>query len=270
MSVNECLYGQFKDSLLQNKKAIDSILLSEHLNKLAGKPPTFYSNGFHVRAAALQALVRNCMKFYEMHFDKTFNVSIYVLNDSDWQKPPFGVPYGLPDYVPENKLEIIGAEKNALAHISGRPDDPEKSDSIVSGYDYVALHELGHYFFVTLNKLRTEKWLDEFLASYFLICYIQGNNIDFDLKNFFKPDGDWRHKTLEDFNKLYDNVGPANYDWYQKEFLQLGLQLYPQFRLGLINKITENYSLHGKHLTALMLLKNIAPVTTDNWLKEMQ
>jgi hypothetical protein len=257
--------------VLQNKKAIDSILLTEHLSKLIGSPQTFYSKGFNARAKVLQQLVLNCIKFYEMQFaGKTFNVSIYVLNEDDWQKPPFGVPYGLPDYLPENELEIIGADKNALAHISGRPDDPVKSDSIISGYDYVALHELGHYFFITFNNLRTEKWLDEFLVSYFLICHIKANNIDFDLKSFFKPDGDQQHKTLEDFNKMYDGVDPANYDWYQKEFLQLGLQLYPQLRFDLINKIIENYSAHGKHLTGLVLLKNLAPETINNWLRQMQ
>lgn len=271
VTISECLYGQYQDSVLQNKKAIDSILLTEYLSRLPGNPQTFYSKGFDMRAKALQHLVLSCVRFYEMKFSgKKFKMSIYVLNESDWKKPPFGVPYGLPDYLPQNKLEIIGADKNALAHISGKPDDPVKSDSIVSGYDYVALHELGHYFFITLNNLRTEKWLDEFLASYFMICYVRENNIDFDLKNFFMPEGDQKHKTLQDFDKLYDGVGPANYDWYQKQFLQLGLQLYPLLRLGLISKIIENYSIHGKRLTPLALLKSIAPETTNNWLKQMQ
>ncbi len=251
------VYGQYQDSLLQNKKAIDSILLTEHLSKLPGNPQSFYSDGYSIRAKALQQLVFNCSKFYEDQFPgKTFNVSIYVLNKSDWERPPFGVPYGLPDYLPENKLEIIGADKNALAHISGKPDDPVKSDSAVSGYDYVALHELGHYFFITLNNLRTEKWFDEFLANYFLICYVYENNIGFDIKNFFMPEGNPPHKTLKDFNKLYDTVGPVNYDWYQKEFIQLGIQLYPELKLKFIKKVIENYSANGKHLNPLNLLKS--------------
>ena len=271
LTTSQGVYAQYQDSSLQNKKVIDSILLTEHLNELTERPQTFFSNGANVRARALQHLVFNCIKFYQMQFpNKTFDMSIYVLNQADWEKPPFGVPYGLPDYLPENKLEIIGADKNALAHISGKPDDPIKSDSIVSGYDYVALHELGHYFFVTLNNLRTEKWLDEFLASYFLTCYIKANNIDFDLKNFFKPEGNQQHKTLEDFNNLYDSVGPPNYDWYQKEFMQLGLQLYPQLKMGLINKIIENYSAQGRHLNGITLLKMLAPETINNWLNQMQ
>lgn len=268
LSVTHDIYGQFQDSILQNKNAIDSILASEQLGKLEGKPATFYSLGHEVRAKALQQLVFKCDRFYENHFPKKkFEESIYVLDKSDWEKPPFGVPYGLPEYFPENKLEIIAAEKNALALLSNKPDDSVKSDKIVSGYDYVALHELGHYFFVTLYNMRTQKWFDEFLASYFLISYVNQNNIRFDMKTFFMPEGNQPHKSLNDFNTLYESVGPANYDWYQREFIQLGLQLYPQLKLELIKKVLENYSPGGKQLDGMALLKNLAPDTMNKWLK---
>ncbi|HVT86061.1 MAG TPA: hypothetical protein VHD35_12730 [Chitinophagaceae bacterium] len=264
-------HAQYQDSVLKNKREIDSILITEHLNQLEGMPKTFYSKGYSIRAKALQKLVYSCELFYEKHFiQNTFLENIYVLNKYDWEKPPFGVPYGLPSYFPENKLEIISADKNALARLSGKPDDPVKSDSIISGYDYVGIHELGHYFFETLNRIRTEKWFDEFLANYFLICYVYETKIDFDIKTFFMPEGNPLHKTIQDFNTFYEDVGPANYDWYQREFIQLGIKLYPRLKLTLIEKVIENFSPEGKHLDPLSLLKNLSPDITKNWLMQMQ
>jgi hypothetical protein len=195
---------------------------------------------------------------------------LYVLNKEDWNEKLFAAPYALPNYLPANNIILIGADKNALARLSAQPEDPITSESVVSGYDYVAVHELGHYFFITLNHVRTnEHWVDEFLANYFLICYVKGNMIDLPPEQTDLPK-DQPHRTLEDFEKLYDKVGAQNYDWYQKEFIRYGLALYPQFKLELIRAMIENYSAGGKHADAAGLLKKLAPTTFDTWLKEMR
>lgn len=261
--------AQYQDNLTQDKQAIDSLLMNEHLDSLPGDPKTFYSRGHEVRATALQKLIKECENFYEAQFPEcTFSVPLYVLNKNDWNERLFGAPYALPNYLPTNNLILIGAEKNALARLSGQPDDPVASDTVVSGYDYVAVHELGHYFFITLNHVRTgEHWADEFLANYFLICYAKGNDLDLPFSELPKNPA---HKTLEDFERLYDKVGPSNYDWYQKEFIRYGLQLYPKFKVELIRKIIDNYSANGKRLDAAVLLKSLSTETMDTWLKEMK
>jgi hypothetical protein len=263
--------AQNSDSVLQNKIAIDSILASEQLNKLEGRPSTFYSVGHEVRAKAIQQLISNCILFYEAKFpDKKFNASLYLLNKSDWEKPPFDEPYGMPFYNRHNIIMVVAAEKNALRRLTGLPDDPVKSDSILSTFDYQPIHELGHYFFFTLNNLYKEKWLNEFLATYFLICFIKEKNLVPELEDQLKANYPVAHKTLEDFQKLYGGVGPANYHWYQCKFAQLGYKLYPQFKIELIKKVIENYSPTGQNLNGISLLKNLAPGTMDKWLKDMQ
>jgi hypothetical protein len=165
---------------------------------------------------------------------------------------------------------VVAAEKNALRRLTGLPDDPVKSDSILSTFDYQPIHELGHYFFFTLNNLYKEKWLNEFLATYFLICFIKEKNLVPELEDQLKANYPVAHKTLEDFQKLYGGVGPANYHWYQCKFAQLGYKLYPQFKIELIKKVIENYSPTGQNLNGISLLKNLAPGTMDKWLKDMQ
>ncbi len=127
--------AQYQDSILQNKKAIDSTLISEHLDSLNDLPKTFYTDGYKIRATALQKLIKVCIDFYQSKFSAhQFNVPLYVLDSNDWKEQLFAVPYALPDYLPENNIIIIGAEKNALAKLSGQPQTTT-SESIVSGYD---------------------------------------------------------------------------------------------------------------------------------------
>ncbi len=270
-TINKDVCAQLRDSILQNKIAIDSILASEQLEKLKGEPVTYYSTGFEVRAKAIQQLISNCILFYETKFpDKKFNVRLYLLNKSDWEKPPFDEPYGMPFYNRRNIIMVVAAEKNALRRLTGLPDDPVKSDSILSTFDYQPIHELGHYFFFTLNNLYKEKWLNEFLATYFLICFIKEKNLVPELEDELKAGYSVAHKTLDDFQKLYGGVGPVNYHWYQCKFAQLGYKLYPQLKIGLIKNVIKNYSPGGENLEGISLLKKLAPEIMDEWLKEMQ
>lgn len=267
--------AQYQDPVTQKKQAIDSLLAGEHLVLLEGLPKTFYSKGFEVRAAALQKLIKASIDFYESQLPALkFEVPLYVLANKDWNEQLFAAPYGLPNYLPDNNLILIGADKNALAKLSGQPQT-SASDSVVSGYDYVAVHELGHYFFITLNGVRTgQKWGDEFLADYFLVAFMKEREAEVvkqweeeqSLDNAKLP----THRTLDDFEKLYDKVGPPNYDWYQKKFIRLGLQLYPQFKTSLITAILENYAPGGKKHDPLTLMKTIAPDTMNKWLEEMK
>jgi hypothetical protein len=265
------LNAQQKDSAAKNVRTIDSVLANEQLNVLDGKPKVFYSDGFSVRAKALQELFHKCIDFYEPQFPgEKFTVPVYILDKTDWQKPPLGFPYGMPFYTPDNKIVVIAAEKNALRRLTGLPDDPERSDSILSTFDYQPIHELGHYFFFTMNNVNKEKWFNEFLATYFLVCFLKEKNLEPDLLEKMKADYPVSHKTLQDFQKLYVDVGPANYHWYQYKFAKLGFTLYPQFKVELIKLVLQNYAAGGKDLDGITLLKNLAPDKMKEWLKEMQ
>ncbi len=271
--VEQNVYGQVQDSVLQNKIAIDSILAIEQLSKLEGRPTTFYSKGHEVRARAIHDFVRSCILFYENQFPgKRFDLRVYVLNKNDWERAPFGNPYGLIGYYPNNILEIIPADKNAQARLVGAPDDPIKTDSIISGYDAGALHEMGHYFFETLNGIVREHWLNEVMATYFALSYLKAKekHIATGIEEMLKvPLPQPKYKSLQDFQNLYLNVGPANYDWYQRRFAQLDFALYPKLKLELIKEVIENYSPGGKNLDGISLLKKLAPETMNEWLKEM-
>ncbi len=265
------LKAQQIDSIKNTKNVIDSILASEQLILLDGNPKTFCSLDAVVRSKALQGLIHGCIDFYEPLFPgNKFDVHVYILNKPDWEKAPFKQPYGMPFYDDRIEIMVIAAEKNALRRLSGLPDDPVKSDSILSSLDFQPLHELGHYFFFTLNKVNKEKWLNEFLATYFLICYLKNKNLEPNLEEEMKADYPVTHRTLEDFQKFYGGVGPRNYGWYQVKFAKLGFELYPEFKVELIRLVLQNYAPNGKNLDGVTLLKGLAPETMNTWLKMMQ
>ena len=270
-AIDSSTFAQQASTQEKSKNYIDSTLLSENLVSLKGNPSTLHSHGFDIRANTLQKLFNDCINYYERIFpEKKFAAHVYVLSKNDWERPSFEEPYGMPFYDPDYDILVIAAEKDALAKLSGLKDVTKTSDSVLTGLDYQPLHELGHYFFFTLYKINNKKWFNEFLATYFLICYLKERNLEPDLENELKADYPVEHKTLEDFQKLYLHVGPQNYHWYQSKFAKLGFMLYPQLKINLIKEVLNNYKPGGKDLSGITLLRDLAPETLNEWLKEMQ
>ncbi|MEO9023347.1 MAG: hypothetical protein ABI290_14535, partial [Ginsengibacter sp.] len=138
-------------------------------------------------------------------------------------------------------------------------------------FDCIALHELGHAFLQKFNKLYTGKlWADEFLASYFAICFFEEHKNYRGLPQVGESGYQPKYKTLADFERLYDQVGAQNYGWYQGQFQNLGYELYPKFKTELLTKFIDNYSADGKKLAPLVLLQQLAPEITNQWLKGME
>jgi hypothetical protein len=270
-AIDSSAFAQQSNSNEKSKENIDSTLLSEHLVSLKGKPGTFYSVGFDIRANTLHKLFHDCINYYEGIFpEKKFATQVYILNKKDWEIPNFEEPYGMPFYDPDYDILVIAAEKDALAKLSGLKDATKTSDSVLTGLDYQPLHELGHYFFFTLYKINKEKWFNEFLATYFLICYLKERNLEPNLEDELNADYPVEHRTLEDFQKFYLQVGPQNYHWYQSKFAKLGFKLYPKFNTNLIKEVLNNYNSAGKALDGISLLRDLAPETLNEWLKEMR
>ena len=108
--ISEYVYAQQTNGIERNKKLIDSVLKSEYLIQLNGYPKTSYSAGFETRAKTLQTLIKNCADFYENIFpQKHFSVNLFILNKTDWEKPRFQFPYGIPFYDPEYDIMLIAA-----------------------------------------------------------------------------------------------------------------------------------------------------------------
>jgi hypothetical protein len=250
------------------KQRFDSSLTSLHVDTLEGKIKTLYSKNYRLRAETIQLLVENCAKYYEQKFpDVKFTAELLLLDSNNWKKLPIAIPYGMPSSM-RNKL-LIAADKKAVGKLFGQTDT--LPDNQLSDFDYIALHELGHNFLFRLIDTDTkQRWANEFLASYFAICYLNDTKSKKGLPQINRTEFQPKHKTLEDFERLYSGVGAQNYAWYQGKFQELGYKLYPKFKIELIRVFMANYKSGGKQLEAVTLLKQMAPEITRQFLKEMK
>ncbi len=252
---------------------LDSCINTLQLDTLQGKIVALYSENYEVRARAIQGLVEECTAFYQPKFPKVnFDLQIMILNQDDWNNTYLeedGSDYGMPTaFFRINKL-FIPADKEGVNKLFGVNENT--NPEVISPFDCVALHELGHIFLKRYNGTHTQKkWADEFLASYFAICFFQQHKNYPGLPQIDETGYHPKYKTLADFERLYSNVGAPNYGWYQGKFQELGKRLYPKFKVELIRKFIDNYSATGKKLEPLVLLKQIAPETMNEWLEEMK
>lgn len=256
----------------QEAARIGKAINTAHWDTLPGKIPVLYSKNYKVRAKTVQAMVEQCAEFYKPLFPKgKFDLYIMVLTQDDWNKIHLTTlsSYGMPNYIPEISKLFIAADKKAVGELFGETDDTP--DTHLSRFDCIALHELGHAFLQTFNKLYTGKlWTDEFLASYFAICFFELHNNYPGLPQVGATGYTPKYKTLSDFEHLYSNVGDQNYGWYQAQFQNLGYELYPKFKTRLISKFINNASPDAKKSDPLVLLQQLAPEITNRWLTEMK
>jgi len=250
-------------------------LLDDNLSKLSlgtidGKIKTRYGQGYELRAKTLQTLLEKCCTYYEEKSSKVqFTVELLVLGEQDWNTLGTGIPYGLPTSLnSENKILIAG-DKNYVGSLFGKPDT--LPDDILSEFDYIVLHELGHNYIEYLYEINVGyHWATEFIASYFAICYLEDTKSEMGLPELGSTGYIPQYRSLDDFERLYAGVGPQNYGWYQEKFIELGKQLYPTFKLKLIDKFINNFSHQGKRTEPEKFFKKLSPKITQSWLQQMQ
>lgn len=264
--------------LQERLRRFDSSLQTLQADTLQGRIKVLYSKHYRSRAVLIRNMVEKGCVFYEQKFPEIkFTTQLLILDINDFNKVlfPFAdkIPYGMPFSILKRNLLVIGADKKAVSELLG-PDNTAENE--LSGWDSIALHELGHIFFDVVKNIHPEEnWASEFIANYFAECYYAETiptffeGVDFVAQNNpheYQP----KHKTLEDFDRLYLQVGARNYGWYQGKFQELCDRLYPEFKIDLIRKIIDNYSANGKHSDMLTLLKQISPEITNKWLEEMK
>jgi hypothetical protein len=267
-------YGQrpYSDSERIEDNRIEAGVISLDFDTLKGRVPILYSQGYIVRATAIQSMMEHCALFYEKKFpDIRFDFEVFLLNHNDWRQSNIGEysPYGMPDAEPLINKIFMGTDKKAVGELFGETDN--LPDSMLSDFDCIGLHELGHIFLERYNHTYLYKmWVDEFLASYFAICFFERYKNYPQLPQVGEYSYTPKYKTLADFERLYTNVGARNYGWYQGQFQNLGYALYPTFKTRLLRIFIANNGSTGHRLPALVLLKKLAPNIMERWLKEMQ
>ena len=197
----------------------------EHLVQLDGYVTTYHAPGCEAKAMYLQDLLEDAVLFYEAKLEDTFDLKLLVLNREAW-KYYAGTPFPLGEFS-RDPYRIIMPDVNLFRFRSG-PDFSLYGQNEAYFWDFVAVHELGHYIAVSQEARCYTLWLGEFFADYVQLGFMIERIPDFGYPKWFfslwkvVP---FKYKNLEACNYSED-ISPANYVAYQAKFHELAQEIF--------------------------------------------
>ena len=262
---------------------------------LQGNVKTYYTPGFQKRAETIRDFLVAERTFYEEKLGITVPLTIAVLDAKQWQALNILDPYAMPtvsDVPPYVALMPANWAENQLGML---PDQARSSPSLVQqvtaagagwsdtfyrGFDTIIGHEFGHAAASVAGIAKPKHWLDEFLATYFLIAFVHEKRADlqFPMRIFFSINMEYPHPhtSLDDFESHYplSDTLPTNYGWYQSQFWRRGEKVYRLQGVEFLRKMKVKFpagrtSLALSNPDLLRKLDDVCPGFT-RWADELE
>lgn len=197
----------------------------------------YASAGTEPRAQLIAARCRKAHDFLSSTFEFNPQVSVLVLTPRDWSEYATSPVYGMPHYTDERTLAVAGQESDfwqsmappvealppeAAQAVEAAYGQPDGSVSLSPFFDLLAVHELGHLFQFQGRCQLPRLWLAELFCNLCLHAYTVAAEPEQlpALETFPRVVAslgvaELRYRSLDDFERLYIDVGPQNYGWYQ-------------------------------------------------------
>ncbi|MGI8583848.1 MAG: acyl-CoA thioester hydrolase/BAAT C-terminal domain-containing protein [Chitinophagaceae bacterium] len=257
-------------------------------------PIVYYSPGYKKRGEEVFSLLAGAKQFYEHKLQTKVDFDAAVLTKSQWKqitRIPYGIPFASdPPYVaflPATDgiltADIAQAKERAtpayLAQLKKLGYGFEEAERM--GVDLIGLHEVGHIFSESLGIVSfppTNKWLSEFVATYFAYTYMREKHPklatlwDVGTENGLASMPKKKYTLLQDFEKLYSDVGPENYGWFQSKFSQLAKQVYDAKGFLFIKELRKNPFPEKNALPIEEVLQRLEKITPGfiEWAKQFK
>jgi len=197
------------------------------------------------------------MQFYERRLQIKEEVTLAVLTPEQWRQVGLQVPYGVPNVSSPPRVIFLPATTNnatteATLGLKNKASRATLKMIEASGFTYeegasksvdlIGLHELGHVYANAYGINPANRWLDEFLATYFAYAYLRQRQPKLArlweaISNAYVDAVEPKYTALEDFERLYFGVGLDNYGWYQAKFLLKGAQIHKAKKLGFLEEV---------------------------------
>lgn len=225
-----------------------------------------YSEGARDRAEEQLQRLSNINAFYKNLYNIDIQSKVFLLNQVDLEKGIGDIlPYGMPVvFEPEkdgdpNAIYLPATDEGVIIDSTlifkdivtdqTRKLFTEAGVSVEEGIkifpQLIGLHEVGHTVAFELNYTDSISWFNELMATYFAYCYLREKQPDlakvWEGNSYitYLDGGQPEYKSLADFERLYSDVGPANYDWYQKQFALVAEDVFNQYGLEFGERVTE-------------------------------
>lgn len=252
------------------------------LDSLEGyKTKVFFSDGNEERAKVVTVRMHKVLEFYKKLVLFEPNVTLLILNPTDWPKYTTFPVYGMPHYNEKRDLLIMASENNDFWESFIPPVDllpKELAEKIKTTYvdgnnnltmqaffDLLAIHELGHayHFQAGLNVQRM--WMGELFCNILLHTYIAENEPDqlaaltiFPQMVISGGKEEYRYTSLTDIEERYEEIGqkyPKNYGWYQCRWHYAAGNIYDTGGIETFAKLWDAFSKQKEKLNDAELAK---------------
>ncbi|MCW4050118.1 MAG: hypothetical protein NWE89_10335 [Candidatus Bathyarchaeota archaeon] len=238
----------------------------EHLNEI--EFPTYYSPGAKERALELAEIATNCVHYLDEFYENKVQNRLLVLNEEDWTQRiefPYGLIAGRKNYLwyptvkNDNPVfqEMVPYYENSPDGLRQELDKLLNSRSspylyaLLRWWEVLMVHEYTHNYNRENGVAIKLNWFDELFCDYFTYAYLKRyektNPVDlglFELVSKIMYFGGYdvvKHRSIEDFEKLYTRVGAANYCWYHGWFNIGVISLFEVYGEGFIEKVIGLY-----------------------------
>lgn len=228
---------------------------------LSGKIPAYYSSGHRQHAEKLQSAIEDMNAFFQERLRVQTNVVLALLDSKGWTDVT-GDRYGLPMvtgtplviFMPATSdspaFGLMMARKEAIPPGTLQTflkDNAISFEALADQFvDLIGFHELGHTLTAQFGIDPKNRWLSEFLASYWSYAYISERQPEwkrvFDLlgrPSEVRP----KNTSLEDFERLY--TGVDDYGWYQGMFEARIREIYPELGLKFLRDLRRDFPSNG-------------------------
>lgn len=241
--------------------------LREGLVEIKAAIPTFATSGLEERAVTIGRIADDAYEYISGLLGFRPDIQLLVLSEADWPSRTQTPIYGLPN-ASNGTLVVAGTETPFWAELVGMIDDADKpelasvyGDQASGGeiklgpfFDLVVVHEVAHVFHEGSRHF-PRLWLQEFFANLCLQAWVAVRRpealptlLTLPRLGAKAPAEAFRYRSRDDFERLYSDVGGANYVWFQFRLQLEAAALYDRAGSEAVTRLFEAFRMDDSAL----------------------
>jgi hypothetical protein len=239
-----------------------NIDLREGLVEVPGGLPTFSSAGLEERARSIGRIASDSYDYIAGLLGFRPDAQVLVLSEEDWPSRTEVATYGLPN-ASNGSLVVAGTEAPLWGEFAQMVPEADRAelelvygDGTRSGavrlgpfMDLVAVHEVAHVFHEGTQHF-PRAWLQELFANLCLHAWVAEREpgwlptlLTMPRLGAKAPPESFAYRSRDDFERLYLNVGGANYVWFQFRLQLEAGALFDRAGSAAVTRLFETFRL---------------------------
>jgi hypothetical protein len=227
------------------------------LDSLPGRVPTYYSPGARTRAASLQKMIDEALRYYAERLRVAPRLALAVLNQDHWRAVR-EVPYGVPWVSAVPRVTVLPADLEQSVIVAGFRATRDQASMATrqaleaagvpfeaAPYrlnDFIGYHEVGHVVVESSGVSQTQHWFNEMLATFAAYAFLRERHPSsasaFDALmqlnvTTIRPS----FRSLDQFQRSYEAMPEDTYGWYQAMFHARARQVFDTEGLDFLNRL---------------------------------